>query len=360
MDCPFIRNPLDIEAVIIRNALRRERIFRPRLDVLSFPEEYIFQRYRFSSNTIIYLNHILRPYITNLTHRGRALTSEQTLSIALRLYFLYNIGDAEHIGKATVCRAVRKVTLALKRLLPVMVVFPGHKPRRNSTGLQVATNVEIIYSVILNYESGVSSLISHFAGLPNVMGCVDGTQIPITAPAENEADYVNRKSFHSINVQICDAAYIVTNVEAKWPGSVHDSRIYRECSLSNRFARGEFDGYLLGDRGYPCQPSLLTPYPDPEPGPQQRFNVAHYRTRARVEMTIGILKSRFQCLQKLRVTPERACDIIVAFVVLHNIAIIRGEQHPAIQINDPADDHPIPADVQDGRAARDLIARNYF
>ncbi|KAK0144027.1 putative nuclease HARBI1 [Merluccius polli] len=102
------------------------------------------------------------------------------------------------------------------------------------------------------------------------------------------------------------------------------------------------------------------PYPDPEPGPQQRFNVAHCRTRAQVEMTIGILKSRFQCLQKLRVTPERACDIIVACVVLHNIAIIRGEQHPAVQINDPADDHPIPADVQDGRAARDLIARNYF
>ncbi|KAK0152850.1 putative nuclease HARBI1 [Merluccius polli] len=123
---------------------------------------------------------------------------------------------------------------------------------------------------------------------------------------------------------------------------------------------GEFDGYLLGDRGYPCQPSLLTPYPDPEPGPQ-RFNVAHCRTGARVEMTLGILKSQFQCLQKLRVTPERACDMIVACVVLHNIAIIRGEQHPAVQIIDPADDHPIPApDVQDGRAARDLIARNYF
>ena len=38
---------------------------------------------------------------------------------------------------------------------------------------------------------------------------------------------------------ICDAAYIITNVEAKWPGSVHDSRIYRECSLSNRLARGK-------------------------------------------------------------------------------------------------------------------------
>ena len=68
--CPFLRNQVDIEAVIIRNALRRERIFRPRLDILSFPEEYLCERYRFSSNSLIYLNNILRPHITNLTHRG--------------------------------------------------------------------------------------------------------------------------------------------------------------------------------------------------------------------------------------------------------------------------------------------------
>ncbi|KAK0133473.1 putative nuclease HARBI1 [Merluccius polli] len=148
---------------------------------------------------------------------------------------------------------------------------------------------------------------------------------------------------------ICDAAHIISNVKAKWPGSVHDARIYRESNLSNRLQRGEFDGLLLGDRGYPCEPRLLTPYHDPEPGPQQNFNRAHCRTRARVEMTIGLLKARFQCLRHLRVIPERACDIIVACVVLHNIATIRGEQHPALQIDD-ADDDPIhlPA-IQDGR-----------
>ncbi|KAK0147347.1 putative nuclease HARBI1 [Merluccius polli] len=134
---------------------------------------------------------------------------------------------------------------------------------------------------------------------------------------------------------ICDAACIITNVEAKWPGSVHDSRIYRECRLSNRFARGKEAKALCTQMcpggSWLSIPALsVDPYPDPEP--QQRFNVAHCRTRARVEMTLGILKSRFQCLQKLRVTPERACDIIVACVVLHNIAIIRGEQHPAIHL----------------------------
>ncbi|XP_030267133.1 putative nuclease HARBI1 isoform X2 [Sparus aurata] len=184
---------------------------------------------------------------------------------------------------------------------------------------------------------------------------------PITAPSHNEADYVNRKSIHSINVQIvCDAAYIISNVEAKWSGSVHDSRIYRESNLSNRLQRGEFDGHLLGDRGYPYQPRLLTPYPDPEPGPQQNFHRAHCRTRAWVEMTIGLLKARFQCLRHLRVTPERACDIIVACVVLHNIATIRGEQHPALQIEDPDDDPIHLSAMQDGRAVRDTICHHHF
>ncbi|MCI4376667.1 hypothetical protein PGIGA_G00190980 [Pangasianodon gigas] len=169
------------------------------------------------------------------------------------------------------------------------------------------------------------------------------------------------RSIHSINVQIiCDAAHIITNVEAKWPGSVHDSRMYRESTLSNRLECGEIDRFLLGDRGYPCQPTLITPYPEPEPGPQQHFNVAHCRTRARVEMTIGLLKARFQCLLHLRVTPERACDIIAACVVLHNIAIIRGEQHPALQIQDPEEDPIHPADFQDGRVVRDIICRNFF
>ncbi len=126
------------------------------------------------------------------------------------------------------------------------------------------------------------------------------------------------------------------------------------------FLTGEIDGFLLGDRGYPCQPTLMTPHPEPEPGPQQRFNVAHCRTRARVEMTIGLLKARFQCLRHFRVTPERACDIIVACVVLHNIAIIRGEQHPALQIQDPEEDPIHPADFRDGRVVRDIICRNFL
>lgn len=92
---------------------------------------------------------------------------------------------------------------------------------------------------------------------------------------------------------------------------------------------GEFSGVLLGDRGYGCQPFLLTPFTDPQEA-QQAYNHAHARTRARVEMTFGLLKARFHCLHKLRVNPVRACDITVACAVLHNVACLRKERAPRV------------------------------
>ena len=42
-------------------------------------------------------------------------------------------------------------------------------------------------------------------GFPQIIGCVDGTPIPIKAPEENVHDYYSYKMFYSINCQaICD------------------------------------------------------------------------------------------------------------------------------------------------------------
>ncbi|KAK0144396.1 hypothetical protein N1851_017216 [Merluccius polli] len=73
----------------------------------------ILQRYRFTSQSIIYIHNLIRPYICNITNRSHALTSQQILCVALRFFangcFLYNVGDAEHLSKATVWRHAKPI-----------------------------------------------------------------------------------------------------------------------------------------------------------------------------------------------------------------------------------------------------------
>lgn len=134
MACPFIDEVVDERAIVLRRAFQRERTFRDRSDPLAFNDSYLYERYRFSRDGIAYICRLLNPYIANNTRRNRALTVPQTVCIALRFFasgtFLYTVGDAENISKASVCRSVRTVYLSLKRLLNVFVTFPGHKAIR--------------------------------------------------------------------------------------------------------------------------------------------------------------------------------------------------------------------------------------
>uniref|UniRef100_UPI003AABFF53 putative nuclease HARBI1 n=1 Tax=Centroberyx gerrardi TaxID=166262 RepID=UPI003AABFF53 len=311
MACPFLNNPVDEGAQILHRAFTppAPRVFRDRSNPLGFPDEYLWERYRFRRPSIVYLCSLLEPHIRKHTHRSQDLTTVQSVCIALRFFacetFLYSVGDADCLAKANVYREIRRVYLALKQYLNIFITFPGH--------LETQRIKEAYYSI---------------AGFPSVIGAIDCTHVRIQAPSGPvEADYVNRKSFHSLNVQmICDGSCLISSIEAKWPGSVHDSRIFRASSLSQRFAQGEFNGALLGDRGYPCMPYLLTPYPEPATEAERAFDHAHPKTRARIEMVFGQLKSRFQCLKSLRVTPDRACDIIITCAVLHNIATLRRER----------------------------------
>ena len=136
-----------------------------------------------------------------------------------------------------------------------------------------------------------------------VEGIVDGTHIPILRPNIHEAAYVNRKDFHSINVQICGNGDLqIIDVVAKWPGSVHDSRIFKNSKLYEKFKEGELpslpNGIILGDSGYPLLEWLLVPFvehPDMTAA-QKLYNKAHKSARAVIERIIGILKRRWVCL----------------------------------------------------------------
>ncbi len=72
-------------------------------------------------------------------------------------------------------------------------------------------------------------------------------------------DHVNRKRFHSLDVQaVCNPNGKFTNIVARWPGLAHDSWILKQSQLWEAFESGQIEGTILGYSGYPCQPWLFT------------------------------------------------------------------------------------------------------
>ncbi|CAH2011546.1 unnamed protein product [Acanthoscelides obtectus] len=64
------------------------------------------------------------------------------------------------------------------------------------------------------------------------IGAIDCTHIPILNPFIHADEYVNRKNFASINVQAtCNSNEEFTSVDVSWPGSVHDSRIWKNSDI---------------------------------------------------------------------------------------------------------------------------------
>ncbi len=104
----------------------------------------------------------------------------------------------------------------------------------------------------------------------------------------------------------------------------------------------------------------MTPYVDPQPGVQERYNRAHCQTRVKVEQMFGMLKNRFYCLKGLRMRPDRSVKAIASCVVLHNIAMERGDIVEAQVVVEVDQYAPNFNGFDDGRLLRDHIANHAF
>ncbi|XP_067896090.1 putative nuclease HARBI1 [Heterodontus francisci] len=89
-------------------------------------------------------------------------------------------------------------------------------------------------------------------GFPQVQGVIDCTHVAIKAPAGRPAEYVNRKFFHSTNVQlVCDHRKRFMQICARFPGSCHDTFILCQSQLPLLFTEmAQMEGWLLGDNGF--------------------------------------------------------------------------------------------------------------
>ncbi|XP_049315330.1 putative nuclease HARBI1 [Bactrocera dorsalis] len=173
-------------------------------------------------------------------------------------------------------------------------------------------------------------------GIKGTIGAIDCTHIGIVSPSTTDATtplslFMNRKGFYSLNVEaVCDHRLLFTAVNARYPGSCHDSGIWTtsptRMHLTNTY-NTQSDSWLLGDQGYPLEPWLLTPVAEPSNAREVRYNKLHAKARNTIERAFGVLKSRFRCLSKHRIlhySPEKASLIIYACTILHNILLKHG------------------------------------
>jgi nuclease HARBI1 len=235
------------------------------------------------------------------------------LLVALRFYatgtFQLVVGDTFSINKATVCRTVHRVTKAIASLREKYVKFP-------TTAAEQHDIMQIFYGR---------------SRLPGIIGAIDCTHVAIQSPGGDDAEvYRNRKGFFSINVQlVCDCTGYISDVVARWPGSVHDSTIFDNCALRAMFEAKQLQGCLVGDGGYACRQYMLTPLSNPTTPAEKAYNEAQISARNCIERANGLLKRRFPALKYgMRLNVENTLPVIVATVVLHNIAVTLHDEEP--------------------------------
>ena len=72
------------------------------------------------------------------------------------------------------------------------------------------------------------------------MSVVDGSHVNIKKPKTNANDYINCKGHYSFNVEAAtNYQCCFSDVEIKWPGSVHDAKIVSNSGL-NKYLRNEY------------------------------------------------------------------------------------------------------------------------
>ncbi|XP_062576534.1 putative nuclease HARBI1 [Saccostrea cucullata] len=247
------------------------------------------------------------------TQRGPAVDPVKDL-----LMFLWFIGNTEsfrymsdrfNVGKSSYHRSINRVAKALvEEVMPNVIQWP--------TGNRIRETSEAFGDI---------------AGMLNVVGAVDGSQIPIKAPTENPNSYYNRKKFHSlVLLASCNADLLFTYVWTGNPGSTHDATVLRSSELfqqaENLIPRGY---YILGDSAFPLLSWMVTPFRDYGnlSRDQRLFNTCHWKTRQVIERCFGLLKSRFRRLLRFDGSDMKLMVYsILSACVLHNLCVNMNEE----------------------------------
>src|SRR5688572_24257656 len=99
--------------------------------------------------------------------------------------------------------------------------------------------------------------------LPGCIGFIDGSQIPLEEkPVDDPESYFNRNKRYAIQLQcVVSPDKRIMNMFAKFPGSVHDARVFASSNIGqstqNYLTEGE---WICGDSAYRNTNYLIVPF----------------------------------------------------------------------------------------------------
>ena len=266
-------------------------------------------------NLVAQLDEVIRPKPNSPNYR--ALTTDKKLAITL--YYLKDTGslwmtaNTFGIHQSTVTKVLKEVCSAINAVLGPQYL---HLPRNKDEMRQKAAEFELRFGMI------------------QAIGCIDGTHVAIKRPQDNSQDFFNYKQFFSLNIQaVCDSNGSFMDVECKWPGSVHDAKVFANSSICKNLNNGQLPithltvlpghnpvpNYLIGDPAYPLTQFCLKEYQTCSNNGEVIFNNMLRSARNQVECAFGRLKARWRFLTrqvdlKFDVIPT----VIYSCFVLHN------------------------------------------
>lgn len=210
------------------------------------------------------------------------------------------------------------------------------------------------------------------SGIPNVVGSMYTTHIPIIAPKISVAAYFNKrhternqKTSYSITLQgVVDPRGVFTDVCIGWPGSMPDDQVLEKSALYQRANGGLLKGvWIVGNSGYPLLDWVLVPYTQQNlTWTQHAFNEKIGDVQKVAKDAFARLKARWSCLQKRTEVKLQDLPVVLgACCVLHNICEMRGEGIDLELGLELLDDEMVPEAPlrsMSSMKARDAIAHN--
>ncbi|KAJ1141359.1 hypothetical protein NDU88_007692 [Pleurodeles waltl] len=213
-----------------RQCRTQEKIFRTRTTLQGLREPDIIQRYRLNWQAIQQLLRHIEPQLAPSLQTLHIFPPETKLLAVLHMLVSGSFQTTgalfAGISQPSFSAFLPKVLDTIISLTPRHINFPNTQQKQQKT------------------KQGFYQI----NGFSHVLGAIDCTHVLFVPPAAMDHLYRNRKHTHSINVQaIVDHRGLITNIVAKYPGSVHDSFIFCHSTISQYFQDGRYgNGLLVG------------------------------------------------------------------------------------------------------------------